>query len=303
MSIVGSGVVTLTSGMARCEVVPQVGGAIAGYWWDRDGARLDWLRPAGPSAAARRDARAMGCFPMVPYINRIRDGRFQFCGHEVVETAADPGMRHAIHGHGWRREWQVVERGEDRLVLEYAHTPDAWPWPYRARQSFVLSPDVLSLTLEIENLSDTLMPAGLGFHPFFPRTAGTRLSAAARGVWRTDAERLPTEWTGVPAAWDCASGRAVDELELDNIFTGWDGKAVIAWPERRAQLVVDAEQPILSFLTLYTPPGADFFCVEPVSHCADAVNLARSGIADTGIRVLAPGALRGATVMLRPQLL
>jgi aldose 1-epimerase len=107
----------------------------------------------------------------------------------------------------------------------------------------------------------------------------------------------------VPAAWDCASGRAVDELELDNIFTGWDGKAVIAWPERRAQLVVDAEQPILSFLTLYTPPGADFFCVEPVSHCADAVNLARSGIADTGIRVLAPGALRGATVMLRPQLL
>src|SRR5690349_21065017 len=168
MSIVGSGVVTLTSGAARCEVVPQVGGAIAGYWWDEGGRRVDWLRPAGPAAAARRDARAMGCFPIVPYINRIRDGRFLFCGHEVVETAAEPGVRHAIHGHSWRRQWQVVERGEDELVLEYAHTPDAWPWPYRARQRFVLSPDVLSLSLEIENLSETLMPAGLGFHPFFP---------------------------------------------------------------------------------------------------------------------------------------
>lgn len=302
MSVVGTGVVMLSSGAARCAVVPPAGGAIAGFWWERDGKRLDWLRPAMPGAVMRGDVRAMSCFPMVPYSNRIRDGRFLFCGHEVVETPVDPGMRHAIHGHGWRRDWQVVEHAEDLLVLEYTHAPDAWPWHYRARQRFVLSPDALMLNLEIENLSEGLMPAGLGFHPYFPRTPQVELTAPLRGVWQVDAEHLPIAWTSVSSDWDFSTSRRIAELALDNIFTGWNGHATVTWPERGARLSLEAEQPILSFLTLFTPPDADFFCVEPVSHCADAINLARSGIAETGIRVLASGARRGASIKLRPAL-
>src|SRR5262252_2001889 len=82
-------------------------------------------------AVAQGNAREMGCFPMVPYGSRIRDGRFLFCGREVVESSAGPDMRHALHGHGWRRDWTVVERDDNRVVLDYAHTTGAWPWAYR----------------------------------------------------------------------------------------------------------------------------------------------------------------------------
>jgi aldose 1-epimerase len=302
MTALDNRLVTLENGRARCMVAPGAGGAVAGFWWENAGRRIDWLRPASPAAVAQGDARQMGCFPMVPYGSRIRDGRFMFCGREVVESSAGPDMRHALHGHGWRRDWTIVDRDDRRVVLDYAHTTGAWPWAYRAQQSFVLSEESLSISLELENLSDSLMPAGLGFHPFFPRTPEARVAAATSGVWLTDAEILPTERTDVPPGWDLSAGRRVADLALDNVFTGWKGDATLTWPEQRARLVLSATQPLLSFLVLYTPRGGDFFCVEPASHCTDAINLAREGVADTGLRVLAPNARRSATLTLRPQL-
>ncbi|HZB90256.1 MAG TPA: aldose 1-epimerase [Stellaceae bacterium] len=302
MTVVGNGLITLTSGMAFCQVAPGAGGAVAAFWWEANGRRIDWLRPAAPAAVARGDAEDLACFPLVPYSNRIRDARFLFCGREIVETPADDGKRHALHGHGWRRDWTVAERGENRLVLEYEHAAAGWPWSYRARQSFALSAGALEITLELENRSDGLMPAGLGFHPYFPRTPEARLSARTDGVWLTDGDVMPTERRPVPGEWRLAEGRRIADLALDNVFTGWDGEAVVTWPERGAHLRLAATQPLLSFLVLYTPPGRDFFCVQPVSHVADAVNLARAGVADTGLRVLAPEARRLARISFTPEL-
>jgi aldose 1-epimerase len=303
MGVVGNDVVTLSSGDAHCEIAPGAGGAIAGFWWERDGRRVDWLRRASPAAVARGNAGDMGCFPLVPYGSRIRDARFLFCGREVLETPAEGEGRHALHGHGWRRDWRVVERGDDRLVLEYDHEPDAWPWLYRVRQSFALSPEGLEIILELENRSEALMPAGLGFHPYFPRTPEVSVTATTTGVWLTDAEIMPTERTAVPPGWELSAGRRVADVVLDNVFTGWSGDAVVTWPERAARLTLSATQPLLSFLVVYTPRERDFFCIEPASHCTDALNLAREGVAETGLRVLAPSVRRAARLILRPELL
>jgi aldose 1-epimerase len=301
MTILGNGVLTLSAGPASCAVAPQAGGALAGFWWEREGRRFDWLRPASQRAIAEGDAAGMACFPLVPYASRIRDGRFFFCGREIVEPPAAPEARHALNGHGWRREWRVRERDEDRLVLEYQHAPGAWPWAYRARQTFHLTADALTLGLEIENLSEDLMPAGLGFRPRFPRGPAAVVSAAAAGVWLADDERLPREKTAVPPAWDLAEGRPLADLALDHVFTGWNGRAAIAWPEQRARLALEAGHPLLSFLAVATQSDAESFCLEPLSHCADAINLARDGVPDTGLRVLAPGARRSARMTLRPE--
>ena len=187
-------------------------------------------------------------------------------------------------------------------MLEYEHRPGAWPWPYHARQSFVLSHGALAITLEVENLAEVLMPAGLGFRTCFARTPEATLTARTSGVWRTGPDMMPTERTSVPAEWDLAAGRRVAGLELDNVFTGWDGRASVSWPEHRARLALEGERPILSFLAIQARSTSDFFCAEPASHCADAINLARTGVPDTGLRVLAPGARRGATLVLRPEL-
>jgi aldose 1-epimerase len=41
-------------------------------------------------------------------------------------------------------------------------------------------------------------------------------------------------------------------------------------------------------LVVYTPPGQDFFCVEPVSHMTNAINRLAS-MRGHGLRSLAPG--------------
>jgi aldose 1-epimerase len=72
------------------------------------------------------------------------------------------------------------------------------------------------------------------------------------------------------------------------LASGWSRRALVEWPERGARLIMRAQAP-LDFLVIYTPPGRDFFCVEPVSHVTDAVNLAAAGRADTGLLTLGPG--------------
>src|SRR5439155_19279230 len=175
---------------------------------------------------------------------RIRDGRFTFRGRTVVETPA-PGMAHALHGHGWRLPWRVTARGDDGLTMEYTHRPDpvsaAWPWPYRAWQRLVLTPQTLRITVGIENRAVEAMPAGLGHHPYFPRTQQCRVGAQIGGIWWPEAGQLPVERVVPPPDSDPRRGVLVDKVSLDHGYSGWDGRAAIEWPERRARLAMAAD--------------------------------------------------------------
>jgi aldose 1-epimerase len=309
--------VTLRSGSLGVVLAPAVGGSIARFWSDALGPVLDLLRPAPDGG---RDPWAMASFPLVPWSNRIRDGRFTFGGHTVTLAASEPpgpSGRHAIHGHGLRAPWTVVEVGRTGAILEYRHLPvgpvgpagpvgpvgpDAWPtgwpWAYRATQHVTLSDERLTLELGLTNESGEPMPAGLGCHPYFPRTAETTLTARVDGLWLTDAEVMPRVLVTPPPDSDPSRGLVVDRVALDNVFTGWDGHAIITWPERRARLVIAAGPP-LGCLVVYTPPGLAFFCAEPVSHVTDAFNLA-PGRTDTGALTVGPGETIRGTVTFTP---
>jgi aldose 1-epimerase len=97
----------------------------------------------------------------------------------------------------------------------------------------------------------------------------------------------------VPARFDFTAELPVAGTGLVNGFTGWDGRAVIDWPEWEARLTMTAS-PALRHLVIYSPPGEPCVCIEPVSHSVDAFNLAAQGVPDTGTVVLRSGeALRG----------
>ena len=186
-------------------------------------------------------------------------------------------------------------------VVEYRHAADAWPWAYRATQRFTLAPTSLSIALTLRNESAASMPAGLGWHPYFPRTPRTTITAEVQAIWLTDDEIMPTTLAPPrPAAADPSRGVAVDAVALDNCFVGWRRRALIEWPESGMRLVMAAEPP-LDFLVVYTPAGRAFFCVEPVSHVTDAVNLAAAGRTDTGFRILEPGETLRTAVTLTPE--
>ena len=294
-------VITLNAGRAVAGVAPSIGGSITHYHWIDGARRHEWLRPASRLDLVSGMADRLACFPLVPFSNRIREGRFVFGRHAVqlpLNRAPEP---HAEHGHGWQAEWIVVERASDRLAIAYDHPADAWPFPYRARQDFMLTEDELRVTLGIENRGREAMPIGLGLHPYFPRTERCQFSARVDAMWATDAEVMPTALVDADPRFGGGDGLPIAEVILDNVFTGWRRQARIVWPERNARLTLHADSP-LDFLVVYSPAGEDFFCAEPVSHCTDAFNLAAQGRNDTGMLTLDPGASLSATVRFRPSL-
>ena len=75
-------------------------------------------RRATPHAryCANATARTKMCsrrasFPLVPYVNRIRGGRFTFRGREVRLAPNMAGDPSPLHGQGWLSPWQVERAG------------------------------------------------------------------------------------------------------------------------------------------------------------------------------------------------
>jgi aldose 1-epimerase len=293
-------VVALRAGRARLEFLPAAGGSITRYCWEADGGAVDWLRPNAGPEGPRPDPLAMACFPLVPFSSRIREGRFVFQGRQVSLPLNFPPERHAIHGQGWQAPWMLAARSESEATIEYRHRADAWPWDYCARQTFALRDDGLSLEIEVTNTSRQAMPAGIGFHPYFIRTPEARITADVAAMWQYDGEVMPVRLlTPPPEERDPGKGVVAETVAMDNTFTGWNRQAEIVWPEWQASLTLTAD-PLLQFLVVFTPPGEDFFCVEPVSNWTDAFNTPAEG--DGGARILAPGESLAAKAYLSPRL-
>ncbi|MBW6392521.1 aldose 1-epimerase [Billgrantia antri] len=258
--------VTLDNGILRLVVNPTVGGAVVRF--DRLGERgpEPLMRPGGDT---ERDPNRLAMYPLVPWSNRIGGGGFGWRGQDYRLAANLPGEPLPIHGDGWQQAWRVEEQGDTRLRLGLysSHQP---PFDYRAELSYRLADDTLEVALAVTHLGEAPAPYGLGLHPWFPRSAGVRLGAAAEGVWEVDAEQLPTVWRRLEASgqWNFSRGRGLPCDRIDNLFTGWNGRAVLSWPERSLTLEVRADT---SRYLIFSPgEQADFFCFEPVTHDVDA---------------------------------
>jgi aldose 1-epimerase len=280
----------LRAGPARVVLAPEVGGAIAAYEWNGKPV----LRPTPNDALAASDVQRLSSFPLLPFSNRIADATLRWRGSTYPLRRYIPELPHAIHGNGWRRAWNVLERAPARATLELVHDATGervreWPFPYRARQRFELADDTLTMTLAIQNVGDAPFPFGLGWHPYFPRSAAVVLGFAADAVWQTDSTVLPTQIEPVPAQWGFAPPRPIADTRLDHCFAGWRRPATLYWPEQRLRAAIDAD-PACAHLVVYVPPERDYLAIEPVTHMTDAFNRADAGQRDTGTRVLAPGA-------------
>lgn len=261
---------SLRAGRLAVELAPRAGGSIARF---RHG-DVDLLRPMTGDAMTSGRGNEAACYPLVPFSNRIANGRFVFDGQEFKLEANWPGVRHPMHGEGWAHAWNVAYHDGQSARLVHEHDgKKGWPFRYRAQLSFRLDERALTVNMAIENLENRAVPAGIGLHPFFRRDDDAELAFRAAVVWLADAEVLPTTRIAVPAEWDYSRSRKVGS-GLDNCFEGWDGRAVIIWPERGLRLELQASPP-LHHAVVYTPADRPYFCFEPVSHVNGKVAEAR----------------------------
>jgi aldose 1-epimerase len=259
--------IEIRAGRYRLELIPAIGGGVSAFEFDGE--------PLFRPAINPQSALDMACYPLVPFSNRIRDGRFIAHGREIRLKPNFPGSDHphTLHGQGWLAAWHVVEYAADRVTIAFDYQPDDWPWAYHAEQRFELSEAGLILTMTVANLAETAMPAGLGPHPFFPMNKDTRLIAKHRIEWTADVDSLPVSSSLQAEAIDWWGGKPVGSRAVDTIYGGREGLIRIEWPDRHLALMITPD-PALDYTVIYTQPDTGFFCAEPVSHMIDAHNLA-----------------------------
>ena len=146
-----------------------------------------------PEGAVVRHAEQSACFPLVPFGNRVRDNRFMFEGAAHALAPNTTWDKHYLHGDGWTSEWRLAERTGARARLVMRHVGAGTPYTYDAAQTFTLDRSTLAISLEVVNRGATALPFGLGWHPYFPLTAGTTLRAPASSFWLEGADWLPTQ--------------------------------------------------------------------------------------------------------------
>jgi len=122
----------------------------------------------------------------------------------------------------------------------------------------------------------TAMPAGLGFHPYFPRTGQTRYLGLHRGEWQASTESLPLALHDAGRPIDWWQGQPVGSRAVDTAYTDRAGPLVVTWPERALALTITPCD-LLALTVVFSPANADFVCIEPVSNATDALNRAGAG--------------------------
>ncbi len=269
----------LRTGNAELLIAPEIGGGIAALRFGT----VEALRPASARELAMGDPQGLAEFPMAPFVNRVAGNSFAWQGQRITLAPAKAGSGEALHGISWQQPWQVIETQPDAalLAVEIMPTP-AWPFACRLTRRFTLSPRALRVDMMLKAGPDQAMPAALGFHPYFP-AAGATIAARTQGAWETDAHGIPASHEEIAACAALRAGAKASDLRLDHCFTGWDGNARLSWPSHALTL---RAAPNAGFLQIYTPKGADFFCVEPQSAMPDAFNRPAE---ISGMRSLAPG--------------
>ncbi|MBI4884269.1 MAG: aldose 1-epimerase [Actinobacteria bacterium] len=200
---------------------------------------------------------AWGCYAMVPWAGRIREGQFPFLGE--THRLAINLPPHAIHGVGFERAWEVL--GDNQVGLQLT---GLWPFGGRATQEFDLADDSLRMTVNLEAGAQA-MPAVLGWHPCLRRRLargrGAELDFAPDWMWQRDVDGIPTgaRVRPTPEPWDDAFGGVVSapvirwpgalELAFDTNCPAW-----IVYTERDDQICVEPQTGIPNAFNFDEPP-------------------------------------------------
>lgn len=274
-------------------VVVEVGGGLRAYE-TADGPLLDGYAEHEVCTGGRGQ-------PLIPWPNRLRDGRYEFGGSTYQTALTEPEAHNAIHGLVRWANWTVGARTEDRIVMEHVlHPQTGWPGVLQIAIEYALGDDGLSVTTTATNIGDAAVPYGAGQHPYLTLGSasidGLTLAVPARTYLESDERGIPVglqQVAGTPL--DFTTARQIGPAQLDTGYTDLirdaDGYARVelaaADRSRRATVWLDGSYGYVMVFTgdtLVPAARRRGLAVEPMT-CAP--NAFASG---AGLVELAPGA-------------
>jgi aldose 1-epimerase len=201
--------------------------------------------------------------PLIPWPNRLADGRYSFDGVDYQVALTEPTKRNAIHGFLRWRSWKALEMEPERVVMATTIRPmEGYPFVLEVSVAYELGEAGLTVTTTATNVGARPCPYACGQHPYLSPGSGLidecSLELDAQTRILTDAERqLPTGTEAVAGtAFDFRAARRLGDQRLDFAFTDLArddaGRAWVrlAAPDsHRAELWVDERYPIVELYT------------------------------------------------------
>lgn len=295
------------------EILPGLGFNCHRFAAMHAGQQVEVLYSAPNFALGTERASRSGTPILFPFPGRIPGTEFVWEGTTYNLEAGD-GRGNAIHGFVHTRPWRIVEQTPTRVVGQFHAGRDdpallsRWPADFRITATYVLDDSTLKMHYLMENPGDTLLPCGLGTHPYFKLPLGGHDTGAClvklpmTERWELadmlpTGRRLPLEQPGRFVA-----GQPFDEMTLDDVFTGlmfrggWC-EPTIHDPQSGATVTV-AFGTAFRECVVYTPPHRQAICIEPYTCVPGPFGLSQRGI-DAGMRILPPGGSFEARVEFR----
>jgi aldose 1-epimerase len=164
--------------------------------------------------------------PLIPWPNRLRDGRYRWKGSELQLDLSEPARQNAIHGLVRWRNWEVRAREPARVVLGHVlHGEPGYPFMLALELEYTLEPRGLTIATSALNIGPEPCPYGAGMHPYFSLGEAT-IDGAILTV--PAARRLLADERGIPVGEEPVDGGPLDfrspheigSAQLDACLTG-----------------------------------------------------------------------------------
>ena len=233
---------------------------------------------------------------LIPWPNRIRDGRYTFNGVTQQLALTEPARHNASHGLARYVPWVLVEQQADTVVNRVRiHPQPGWSGTLDATITHRVSADGLTVTVEATNLSDEELPFGYGAHPYL--TVGessvdeVALTVPAASYLEVDDRLLPARLSAVDGTvYDLRRSTVLGSANLDTAMTDLTRDSDGRWRirltlgDRYAELWGDET---FAWTQVFTGgPNRDAgVAVEPMTCGPNAFN---AGPTHDDLRVLAP---------------
>jgi aldose 1-epimerase len=221
---------------------------------------------------------------LVPWPNRVRDGRWQLDGEPMQLDISEPKFGNASHGL-LRNTAYAVERVSDARVILRApiHPTRGYPFSLATEVEYSLDVDGISVTHRLTNRGRTAAPAGVGAHPYLrigdTPSADLTLTSTGETVVVVDERLNPIGTAPVPLDKDLRTSPLVGDLTLDDAYTDLDvvggrvehvlaapdGSTVTLWAD-------EAFAWVQVFVSTKLRPGRVALAVEPLTMPANAFN-------------------------------
>lgn len=163
---------------------------------------------------------------LVPWPNRLADGRYRFDGVDYQVPLSEPARANASHGFLRWRSWTVAEHAAARVVVQSTlHPMPFYPFALHVSVAYALGEDGLRVTSTATNVGERACPYGFGQHPYLAPGDGALDDcllelAAATSIVVDERRKLPVgrePVAGTPL--DFATPTAIGERRIDVALT------------------------------------------------------------------------------------